>query len=966
MSKPDSDKSPDDLPDHNPAAGDVSSSGGSPPGSAVALTMHDEPERTRIDHRKISEKSTVNGAQDATLIPPIAVHEEIHMTVTAEFLPNDRSGLDDALDIQSRVGTRSVNSSAKQTDSFGPTLIFADPQTNRDQPLLDKEIGPYEILGELGRGGMGVVYKARHKQLRREVALKMVLGGGIGDSLMSRFHLEAQSVAALKHPGIVQIHEYGQHRGAPWFALELVDGATLQDLSGSEPFEPERAARLVADLASAVGYAHSNGVLHRDIKPANVLVTRHDVAKLTDFGLAKRVVTDDLTERSLDHKTVDGQIMGTPSYMPPEQARGDAAAVGPHSDQYALGATLYRLLTGRAPFVGAKPIEVLMQVMQDEPLTVRQLQPSTPLDLDTICMKAMAREPARRYSDCAAMEADLRRFLRNEPILARPISSVERLVRWCRRNPKIAIPISTTVLTVIGFFGVMLASARMLNEKNKRIEIEKNVAVENGKLARRRAIESKDSVAEMLIAIRKNIPMSEQKLRPVRKALLRIASNQLERLPDNPDDEVLNSGLEKSRILEEQYFTALELGEPTRALGYLDAAEKILRERNEAQGTDVTRQNLTTVLYYQAQARISARRDMKKVCSYGAESLAILNDVQAHPKPVPFDEKHGSVEPLEVQRQIMMNGYQQALHLRKLGRVDEGFKVIDLAVGQFDASMEILRKREPFNSLSDDEWAGQKQVFRGMIGDQDQLRAMLLASIGRVQEAVTEQQRVLANVRQLVATDGSPENWSKLALSLVFTGDLARQQGDIDKALAAYTESVGITRQIYQLDPALADYRNVNFIALMRLAGMTRSRDMGKAKELYAEARKIAEDMVKSDIEAITAQISLALISPFSGPPAKAVELADSTLSKFAVHDAEIDIDLARVWSAAAEAESLAEMPDRAAIESWKQRAIELIAEAVASGYRDGAYLAGEPDFTAIRSLPKFQELLNKCVPNGN
>jgi serine/threonine protein kinase len=312
---------------------------------------------------------------------------------------------------------------------------------------------------------MGVVYRARHKLLRREVALKIILGSGGDSEVISRFREEARSVATLKHPGIVQIHEYSEHHGIPWFSLELVNGKTLAQLIATEPMDPMRAARIMADVASAVGYAHDRGVLHRDIKPANVLIAEGDIAKLTDFGLAKQVTSE---KEASNEKTIEGQIMGTPGFMSPEQARGIVGELGPFSDQYSLGATLYCLLTGRAPFIGT-PIDVVVQVINNDPLTVRQLQPSTPLDLETICLKAMSKEPTHRYPDCAAFEADLRRFLGNEPIHARPIGNVERIIRWCRRNPKVAVPAMTTVLSVLTALGISLWSAVTLSAKNTAI-----------------------------------------------------------------------------------------------------------------------------------------------------------------------------------------------------------------------------------------------------------------------------------------------------------------------------------------------------------------------------------------------------------------------------------------------------------------------------------------------------------------
>ena len=287
----------------------------------------------------------------------------------------------------SNPASSSFPSSSLSDDDSDAISLFAIKPNLKALSFIGQEVGPYEVTRELGRGGMGVVYKARHKLLRREVALKMILRSGCDSEVISRFREEARSVATLKHPGIVQIHEYGEHQGVPWFSLEFVDGKTLAQLTAKDPLPPERAARIIADVAAAAAYAHERGILHRDIKPANVIVAAGDVAKLTDFGLAKQVTSD--ADES-DHKTLEGQIIGTPGFMSPEQARGVVDQVGPHSDQYSLGATLYFLLTRRAPFVGT-PMDVVLQAINDEPLTVRQLQPAIPLDLETICLKAMSK-----------------------------------------------------------------------------------------------------------------------------------------------------------------------------------------------------------------------------------------------------------------------------------------------------------------------------------------------------------------------------------------------------------------------------------------------------------------------------------------------------------------------------------------------------------------------------------------------
>lgn len=308
-----------------------------------------------------------------------------------------------------------------------------------------KEFVPgYELLGELGRGGMGVVYKARHKRLNRVVALKMVLSGGHASAAeLARFLTEAEAVAALQHPNIVQIHEIGRHNGLPYFTLEFMDGGSLTDRVKEHPLPPREAARIVEAMARAMHFAHERGIIHRDLKPDNVLLTADGTPKITDFGLAKKI-------EGGSGVTQTGAIMGTPSYMAPEQADGRTKNVGPAADIYSLGAVLYRLIVGRPPFQAATPVETVMMVVRDEPVPPRRLLPRLPKDIETICLKCLQKEPARRYATAAELADDLARFVNDEPVRARPVRPWERWARWVRRHPSTAALVFVGVLAMLG------------------------------------------------------------------------------------------------------------------------------------------------------------------------------------------------------------------------------------------------------------------------------------------------------------------------------------------------------------------------------------------------------------------------------------------------------------------------------------------------------------------------------------
>jgi len=319
-------------------------------------------------------------------------------------------------------------------------------------------IGDYEILEELGRGGMGVVYKVRQTSLKRLVALKMILAGVHASTQdLARFRAEAEAVARLQHPHIVQIHEIGVHQGHPYAALEFVEGGTLGQKLAGTPLPGRQAARLVETLAHAIHAAHKEGIVHRDLKPANILLahsnsvqalelgsdpdaTRYE-PKITDFGLAKLVKED-------SGQTKSGAIVGTPSYMAPEQAAGNTKQIGPTADIYSLGAILYELLTGRPPFRAETPMDTLMQVITQEPVSPRQLQPTVQRDLETICLKCLLKDPRKRYHSAEALADDLRRFLDGRPIQARPVGLPERSWRWCKRNPVVAALLMLVALSM--------------------------------------------------------------------------------------------------------------------------------------------------------------------------------------------------------------------------------------------------------------------------------------------------------------------------------------------------------------------------------------------------------------------------------------------------------------------------------------------------------------------------------------
>ena len=329
------------------------------------------------------------------------------------------------------------------------------PGTVRSGTAL-RYFGDYELEEEIARGGMGVVYRARQVTLDRTVAVKVLRDTAFaGGEDVERFKLEASAVAALRHPHIVGIHEIGEHEGTHFFSMDYVPGGTLAQVLKEGPLPVRKAAALLVKIAQAIHHAHSQGVLHRDLKPGNILLDAAGEPVVTDFGLAKHAGAD-------AGLTLTGQVLGTPAYMAPEQAEGRTRESDARTDVYGLGALLYHMVSGRPPFAGDSHLAIITQVTQTEPVSVRLLNPSIPRDLETICAKAMAKEPPRRYQSAREMAEDVQRFLDGKPVLARPVGAVGKTWRWARRHRALAAALALTALSLTTAAVVALLSAQRM------------------------------------------------------------------------------------------------------------------------------------------------------------------------------------------------------------------------------------------------------------------------------------------------------------------------------------------------------------------------------------------------------------------------------------------------------------------------------------------------------------------------
>lgn len=455
--------------------------------------------------------------------------------------------------------------------SLQTTAALTQPQIPETAPLFPG----YDVLEVLGAGGMGIVYKARQHAPSRIVALKTFHGVDASREVRERFVAEANAVARLQHPNIIQIFEVGEHAGRRFLALEFVDGMTLSRILNRKPQPPALAAEVVELLSRAIDHAHRAGILHRDLKPGNVLVPKASASessnepcfdfsrlKIADFGLAKDLAAP-------DGPTQLGDVLGTPSYMAPEQASGIQKSLSAAVDIYALGAILYEMLTGNPPFLGSSSAETVVQVLSKDPVPVRQLRPDCPLDLETICLKCLEKSPAKRYQSAADLAGDLHRYRTHQPILARPAGLAERLLKWGKRNPAYATMAVSAV--VVGFslivagvlYGMQL---RRHNDRLKKLaESERQAhqrATMNFRIAGETVTEMRDIAANDL----SHVP----NLDPTRRVILQKALN-LQR-------QLLQQDVANPATKNDVAIAARRTGEIYVLLGDLNAADEHFRQ----------------------------------------------------------------------------------------------------------------------------------------------------------------------------------------------------------------------------------------------------------------------------------------------------------------------------------------------------------------------------------------------------
>jgi serine/threonine protein kinase len=883
------------------------------------------------------------------------------------------------------------SSATVQYEPSGNTMVEKADRPEAP-PRLSTPPG-YEVLGELGRGGMGVVYLARQKGLDRLVALKMLLAGEHADAEhLARFRIEAQAVASLQHPNIVQIHEIGELNGLPFFSLEFVPGGSLSKKIAGKPQLADDSARLVESIARAIHVAHGLGIVHRDLKPANILLAYSDhssasallkdplrqkvvadgslrtaIAKISDFGLAKRLEMDSRQTRS-------GAIMGSPSYMAPEQARGEVHQVGPLADVYATGAILYELLTGRPPFLAATPIATVQQVANSEPVTPSRLEPNVPHDLETICLKCLQKEPHKRYESAEALADDLQRFLRREPIHARPVGALERLWRWCLRNPRLAAATAASVALLLLATSVSTWAAITLANKNDVIENEKQAALnakgeaeesariaseqEQAALKAQAEAEENAKIAsdQSTLAVRTIQLVVQQVQRrlsdapatqAIRKEILDIAIENLKRVADKVDESTSKDATQLA-ILRELGTLFQQLGEASKSFEQFRQAEDLARERVIVKnGSDSSRLNLALILHLLGHATQEVNRDMRAAQKCYEESLRIRQDVldkpfqgdgnAAVPDVVRFDlsESHARVGTTIYRLgnpAAALPHFQEALELRS--QLSESYPP--------GAALPDNRMRSLPVDIERTKLAIGEMSFR--LGDRDKANAIYAAGTSTFDGYLLKNSAVVSLKHETARIHG---NYGDILLYIDGPAAALPHYESFRKAMQELSEYDSY-ESIYKRDLALAHYRLGNLAR--------RSNEPATAREHYQESLRLREALVAVDESNDRRQLELMLALAHCGDHARAAGIAERYRSSESP-DNELLIDVARCFAqCSAAVENDPDLQSR-----YAMNAISSLTAAVAQDYRDAEYLEFEPDFDPLQGRDDFRTLVRQA-----
>jgi serine/threonine-protein kinase len=891
----------------------------------------------------------------------------------ASAAPTPGGGRACAADTAQAVGDQTMGFDEAGSDAtVDPSMgVASDPGTGkatmspRHRPKAPG--GPtvigYDILGELGRGGMGVVYKARQQKLNRLVALKMVLSGAhAGPEQLARFYTEAEAVAHLQHPNIVQIYEVGEHDGLPYFSLEYVDGGSLDKKIAGTPQPIRAAAQMVETLAVAMSCAHLHGIIHRDLKPANVLLTKDGTPKITDFGLAKKLEGD-------SSQTKSGTLMGTPSYMAPEQARGDTREIGALADVYALGVILYESLTGRTPFVGTSVLDTLQQVRTQEPVPPSRLRPTVPRDLETVCLKCLQKEPQKRYPSAEALAQDLHRFLAGEPIKARPVGNAERLWRWCQRNPRVAMLTGAVAALLVAMtIGSTYAAIK--------ISFEHDEAVKARVLADQKA---EDEKAAHLLA--------DQKAEEARKAEALAAenakvANEQRGLALDTLFSVVTKTEEKLRDKADMLDLRKDLVETTMAgMGKLSRSAEIASKADRTMGIAHTRMGDVC----ERLSRTEEAIQQYKISLDIFERLVVQepdNDQHAYNASVSCDKLGEMCREMEGDSTIARTYYERSLKLRERLAAEVRSPEPPAAGRAFGLAISYNRLSTFTLALGDP--PGAYAYAKKTLGQGEKMRTEKPESLAAKQiighaewnlgkaashmatpDLARKHFEACIAVRQQLVDKRSDSAQVKLDLALAqeALGELELEEGHVAPALANFTKAHAVYTAIFEKDKTDAMLKLILGASFYRLG--TARLQMGQtadAESDYRESRKFREELQKADPKNFQRKLELMPSVARCGDHVVASGLAEEFRQR-KLESPDIVYTLGTTYALCIPAVAHGKKPgqltseEQATQKRYASLALESLKKAIAHGYKDTVALERDPDLAPLRACEGFDQL---------
>ncbi len=945
----------------------VALEGGERPDASHVLSVLDAERRETVESVFIAidtryesawkSRETVAGTDDATI--DLSARGMDHLPPTLPPRESEAGSQADEPTINfTSTGVRSATAVdeptiAHQTGSKDPSLDFSFGQLESKRSTGSRpgasskeafpEIPGYRIDRVLGRGGMGIVYLAHQLGIERPVALKMIIGGKFAsEATIERFLAEGRAVGKLQHENIVRIYDSGWFKDMPYFSLEFIDGPSLSDKIRGEPLEPLEAATLGVSLSQALHYAHESGIVHRDLKPANVLVTQAGVAKVTDFGLAK-------LEDEQNAYSQTGDVVGTPGYMAPEQARGEKSVSVP-ADVYGLGAILYCMLSGRPPFVAAKASDTLLQVLTQEAIPVGKLQPSIPRDLETICMKCLEKEPEKRYASAQELAAELQRFINGEPIMARPVTRVERAWRWAKRKPVIA-GLSATAALLAGILMIggpavalvinqqksAIATAKQAADDNalkaqkaqgvaelneKRAEENAEEAKKNAEAAQQQQMQAIDAIKSLVFQVQREMT-DRPRLQGIRKAILDVARDGLKRMEASGTD-VHARNIIQASIHRRLGDINLELGSAESAQREYQKGLDVLNSLNDENQLKNARHNLSTIYdllgqSLRKQGKLAEAEKYWKLCLEQRRAWA--------------QESNNN---LDVLQNVAAT----------LGKLD----VLSREQGRLKDARSYLEEALKYRAEYVKQRPGQFDPIKEMLGTERQL-ALLQYQEGDAEGGLAKLRDVVDRFQKLA--DSNSQSQANVWNVQLFKADVGvrllclRRHEEAAQLLEQVVEKEKV---LLEEDPDKLPFREALASSTYALAvTYERQRRDEQAQEMYLRALELANWALERDPDNLSRQMRVALFQ------ARVKKFSDAW--KLAKTLRTVTTDPGKLYDMAGVFAQLSLDPSEPAAKAARDTAFALLTKARQGGFERMLDLATDPDLDPIRQDPRFETL---------